>query len=1158
MKKTLALFLALMMVLPLFVMNLSALPAEADGDINSGLTIDSDDGVYPIEEYYAAKKLDAVPHTFSAWVYLPDSLAADQRGGVIIGNYTGVVNDDSQLYDAHVGFEIYTNYAPRLQWYDDDGGKHEVVFNTSVETNTWTQVVIVHDEETKEVRCYLNGEYAGSNKDTKWTTFYSIDPTVVDIPLMLGNDHRNSNIQYFKGGLKDVSLYADARTAVEIAQDYANGPDLTDSDLICAYDIDASDKGKDIVDETGNGYDMSYSKLWMTEEEMADLRGDTSDREYSFAVIGDTQYTTRYNPTNLPPIYQWIVDNRESKNIQYAIGLGDITDTDVETEWNTAKDAISLLDGKVPYSLVRGNHDVKTGGAKFLELFGTDSDYADQFTQTDGNDGGVYEGTFTNYGKVSETGSISNTWRTLEVGGDKWLLVNLDYGVGDEVLLWAGDVIAAHPEHRVIITTHGYLFADGSTIDNSDLGTVSTTTNYNNGDAMWDKLISRYENIEMVLCGHVYYNNIVVAQNKGLHGNTVTQMLIDAQSIDRTLGGLGMVAMFYFSEDGNNISVEYYSTVKNLYFRGRNQLEVNLDAEGEEMDTAWDGDAYYKPLGSGTAEDPYLVSCAQNLYWMSRKIGTGASGGKSTLGGIFQQICDIDLNGQTLPSIGYHYVSTSNCYVFKGDYYGNGYAIKNGSVSNPATALSQDIAFGTGIFGFLYAGIVDGLTVDNVTVSGPAGVGVIVGRSGATCEIRNCIVTDTCRVIGTGTYTDVTAAQWNAKTQNRLGGIVGHAANTSFENCVSNATVYTNGNYTFAGGIVGSIEKKIGITSCRFGGQIVNDFTDTSYNRSLEGENANGGIVGYTGTGNGGVPGTVTISNCFNEGALTILGTATQAVHFGGILGATNALPSAASVRISGCYNLNDTNSLGTQSQNLRVAGIVGSAYHGASATDVSTLTVTDCYSVALKDGSGAANVNTDLYTVTNEYIARKVNDGVTAPITVTTVETKDATTITAITDPIEESIRVEQQSVRNAKALKVLGYQKALEEEDFRVRVVFGVNTLELLRYGFEMTLTYTENGQTVTKTAEVTDTVVYTALTGKVNGEEVVYSAKDDYGCEYFATLIINPTIRGVVIPGEAVCVINGYTVDTNGQKICYSLDTVSLTFTDGVLTKPTANIQ
>jgi len=55
---------------------------------------------------------------------------------------------------------------------------------------------------------------------------------------------------------------------------------------------------------------------------------------------------------------QWIVDNLTAENIAFVSHGGDIVENgDSGAEWAYMNDAMSLLDGEVPYGTVTGNHD---------------------------------------------------------------------------------------------------------------------------------------------------------------------------------------------------------------------------------------------------------------------------------------------------------------------------------------------------------------------------------------------------------------------------------------------------------------------------------------------------------------------------------------------------------------------------------------------------------------------------------------------------------------------------------------------------------------------------------------------------------------------------------------------------------------------------------
>ena len=321
------------------------------------------------------------------------------------------------------------------------------------------------------------------------------------------------------------------------------------------------------------------------------------DYDYSFAVVGDTQCLNYYQDvTNgtkyMDGLYQWIIDNQSSKNIQFVMGLGDITQTYQSStnensaylkEWNNAKEAIALLDqAGIPYSLVRGNHDITTGLNSF---FGEGNDYYNTLLELEAQ------------GKagIFEKGKIENTWRKIEIGSDKYLILTFDWFPTEEAMYWAENVINANPDYKVIATTHHFMGGDGTFSDDID----STFPSDQIGDAkwgeavsggfvapriLWEEVLSKYANVEMILCGHVDLDDIQVTQLYGENGNTVTCMLIDPQTIDQTIP-VGMVAMLYFKENGDIVNVEYISTVRANdgddstyeYLKDINQFSVKLE-----------------------------------------------------------------------------------------------------------------------------------------------------------------------------------------------------------------------------------------------------------------------------------------------------------------------------------------------------------------------------------------------------------------------------------------------------------------------------------------------------------------------------------------------------------------------------------------------------
>jgi 3',5'-cyclic AMP phosphodiesterase CpdA len=298
--------------------------------------------------------------------------------------------------------------------------------------------------------------------------------------------------------------------------------------------------------------------------------------------------------------------------------LGDITDYNSKSEWLEAQRVISKMDGIVPYSLTPGNHDGSTKwfaysvlknipGEKTLFLYdlldgtegtvdsdeGVDLYKADKYFETFFSVDGPYANQFAYCYDKKPNNTIH-----LFSGADnlKYMVVALDYGATDEALAWASDIIKQHPKRNVIVTTHGYMWADGRYITSADGGMAQTSgmngSRANNGDKLWEKFVSQHKNITMLICGHVDHDVIVYRQDKGVNGNMVTQMLCDPQGIDvKNVGQpliqkygdsiynrlVGMVATYYVSADGKTIDVEWYSPIQKAYYTERGQFTFTTD-----------------------------------------------------------------------------------------------------------------------------------------------------------------------------------------------------------------------------------------------------------------------------------------------------------------------------------------------------------------------------------------------------------------------------------------------------------------------------------------------------------------------------------------------------------------------------------------------------
>lgn len=520
----------------------------------------------------------AIPQTFEAEFTLDKSN--------LTGTNTLMGLDDS--FSAGWAFTVNKNGNPRVMIRKTaaNGTPATYVFkNVDVAIGQKVHLAIVGDWAAKKLHCYVNGELAQTITLSTTTSF-----TGKYLPI-IGGDYRSGNACYFTGTIHSVSAWSDIRSASEILADYKTGVTTTDEKLLVSYDFTQCDSCM-MKDLSKNKNDLSVLKLWMDKDEVTPV----TDYAYSFAVVGDTQTMNEKDPKAMESVYDWLIANKESQKIKYVLGMGDITDDSTDIEWVNANAFIRKLDGVIPYSLCRGNHDdwddfnrILHNGYYETTIEGMMN--AGDIELTDPSQPGLIQVKKPDGSVVTETregdqpeggtvkGDLTNSYRTIEVSGTKYLIMTLDFAPTSATLQWADDVIASHPDHWAIVTTHAYMYRDGTTIDAGDCYPPSYYTGYTdaqNGDDMWEKCFSKHKNVLMVLSGHDPWQHIAYRQDKGVNGNTVTQLLVDAQYTDAYIGSTAMVAMLYFSEDGKTMTVRFYSVEKDCYGSEISQFTVNL------------------------------------------------------------------------------------------------------------------------------------------------------------------------------------------------------------------------------------------------------------------------------------------------------------------------------------------------------------------------------------------------------------------------------------------------------------------------------------------------------------------------------------------------------------------------------------------------------
>ncbi|MBO9653872.1 MAG: metallophosphoesterase, partial [Agrobacterium tumefaciens] len=321
---------------------------------------------------------------------------------------------------------------------------------------------------------------------------------------------------------------------------------------------------------------------------------------YTIAVVPDTQdYTVLPNgDKTLNGMFDWLVKNSGALNIRFVTQVGDVTQNNTAEEWAIAKAAISKLDGKIPYALAAGNHDQGQGAKNYSSLI-TDS-FSPDYLRQNSTLGGVYD---------QEPTESKNAWYTF-TGADntKWIVLTLEFGARDDVLRWAGEVLAANADSRAIVTTHHYtnmanradnfshrLFAEGT---GKNYGIGTNPANANDGEDMWQKLISKHPNVSFVFSGHVFGDGAetVVALNDA--GEPVYQMLVNYQNGVATEvtgngdasrggnGGNGAIRLITIDPDNDTVMTSTYLSALDEYLTGsRGDAAPSRDGKGVEAET---------------------------------------------------------------------------------------------------------------------------------------------------------------------------------------------------------------------------------------------------------------------------------------------------------------------------------------------------------------------------------------------------------------------------------------------------------------------------------------------------------------------------------------------------------------------------------------------
>lgn len=284
---------------------------------------------------------------------------------------------------------------------------------------------------------------------------------------------------------------------------------------------------------------------------------------FTIVVLPDTQGYSMAFPEAYIAQTKWIVEQQQARNIACVLHLGDITNNNTHDQWKNAQRAMTILDDHVPSFMTLGNHDYSENGhATDRTTF-----FHDYFPFEKHSALPTFGG---NYDR--EPKRFDNSYHFFAAGDREFMVLSLEFGPRDDVVRWANEVVAAHPKRSVILITHALVYYDDTRYDWAKYGGAqwwnphsypvakATDQDVNDGQELWDKLVSRHDNFIMTINGHVCADGIGRVVTTMPDGQNLPQLLVNYQVKPR--GGDGWLRLLEFRADHKTVASCDYSVTR--------------------------------------------------------------------------------------------------------------------------------------------------------------------------------------------------------------------------------------------------------------------------------------------------------------------------------------------------------------------------------------------------------------------------------------------------------------------------------------------------------------------------------------------------------------------------------------------------------------------
>ena len=316
--------------------------------------------------------------------------------------------------------------------------------------------------------------------------------------------------------------------------------------------------------------------------------------------------------------------------------------------------------------------------------------------------------------------------------------------------------------------------------------------------------------------------------------------------------------------------------------QGYPKIQAFGDFSAIPSSAVWNGETDTIWAGSGTEDNPYLITSAEELAGLAKMVNGGTDYSKV----YFELTTDIMLNNYEAFS---YWQNSANQWVpignsshnnFKGTFNGNGHTVSGIYINT--------VNENQGLFGYVYSGNIEGIGVKDSYLTGKNTIGGVVGYAYQSI-ISNCFNTGRVEgydcVGGVAGYINISTLSncYNTGTvtgKSEVGGVAGHLyGNISIINSYNTGAISGS---MYIGGIAGYVSYSSVINSYNTGvisgSKIIGGIAGyVSFNSSVINSYNTGAISGsmYIGSIAGDVYG-ITVTNCYY-----LIGTATTGIGSG-------------------------------------------------------------------------------------------------------------------------------------------------------------------------------------------------------------------------------------------------------------------------------------